>query len=123
MKQRAALANLEEESPSTLLLRKEAEDSVVQEELELTRRKVLDRLNDVKAKTAIFERKQAELRDTVQKNNQFIRDTDAKIETAEKKAREEVEQMNKRLEEQKTIKALKEKYNEEKITEEKIIAQ
>ena len=40
MKQRAALANLEEESPSTLLLRKEAEDSVVQEELELTRRKV-----------------------------------------------------------------------------------
>jgi hypothetical protein len=123
MKQRAALANMEEESPSTLLLRKEAEDSVVQEELELTRRKVLDRLNDVKAKTAIFERKQAELRDTVQKNKQFIRDTDAKIETAEKKAREEVEQMNKRLEEKKLIVSDRDKYMEEKIIEEKIIAQ
>ena len=46
---------------------------------------VQERLNDVKAKTAVFERKQAELRETVQKNKQFIRDTDAKIDTAEKK--------------------------------------
>merc|ERR1712139_132841 len=113
----------EEESPSTLLLRKEAEDSVVQEELELTRRRVQDRLNDVRAKTAIFERKQAELRETVQKNKQFIRDTDAKIETAEKKAREETELMNKRLEEKKLIVSDRDKYMEEKIIEEKIIAQ
>jgi chromosome segregation ATPase len=61
------------------------------------------------------------LRETVQKNKQFIRDTDAKIETAEKKAREETELMNKRKEEQKLIEELREKYKEEKNMEEKII--
>jgi chromosome segregation ATPase len=120
--QRAKLARMQEESPSTLLLKKEAEDSLVQDELEITRKKVEDRLADVRAKTVIFERRQAELRETVTKQRQFISDTDAKIEKAQKKAKEETDSMNKKLEEQETYLAQREKLLEEKNQEVKIIA-
>lgn len=122
-KLRACLAGMEEESQSTLLLKKEREDWGVQEELESTRQRVKDRLRDCRAKKAIFERKQAELRETVGKNEQFIRDTDAKIEKAEKKAREETQLMKQRLEELEMQNRLRDRLLEEKNQEMKIIAQ
>lgn len=119
---RALRANMQEESQSTLLLRKEAEDAQVQEELERTREKVQERLQECHHKKLHFERKQTELKEKVQRNEQFIRDTDAKIEQAEKKAKDEAEQMAKKEEELTLVEREIAALLEEKELEQKRIA-
>jgi len=104
---------MEDENQSTLLLKKEREDWEVQEKLRTTREKVAERLKECRQKKLIFERKQAELQDTVTKNEQFIRDTDAKIEKAEKKAREETLEMRKREEDLSQYNKLRDRLLEE----------
>jgi chromosome segregation ATPase len=122
-KLRACLAGMEDENQSTLLLKKEREDWEVQEKLRTTREKVADRLKECRQKKLIFERKQAELQDTVTKNEQFIRDTDAKIEKAEKKAREETLEMRKHEEELAQYNKLRDRLIEEKNAEMRVISQ
>jgi hypothetical protein len=88
-KLRAILASMQEESQSTQLLKKERENADVQTSLDQTRTSVGKRLGECRKKKSTFEKRQEELRKIVQENEQFTRDTDMKIEKAEKKAKEE----------------------------------
>jgi len=88
-KLRAILASMQEESQSTQLLKKERENADVQTSLDTTRTSVGKRLGECRKKKFTFEKRQEELRKIVQENEQFIRDTDMKIEKAEKKEKEE----------------------------------
>jgi len=83
------LASMQEESQSTQLLKKERENADVQTSLDQTRSSVGKRLGECRKKKTAFEKRQEELRKIVQENEQFIKDTDMKIEKAEKKAKED----------------------------------
>mmetsp|Transcript_25015 Transcript_25015/g.60653 ORF Transcript_25015/g.60653 Transcript_25015/m.60653 type:complete len:388 (+) Transcript_25015:61-1224(+) len=114
---RALLAAMQEESQSTQLLKKERENWDVQCELKSTREQVGVRLQECKRKKSAFETKEEELRKEVMKSKQFIRDTDMKIEKAEKKRREEEELCRKKDEEIMQLSAQLQQLEEEKETE------
>jgi len=88
-KMRTLLLSMEEESQDTMLLKRERKAFDAVERLANMRRTVDQRLEDCKQNKIAFEKKQAELRKMAQDNEQFIRYTDTKIESCEKKAREE----------------------------------
>lgn len=86
---RTLLLSMEEESQDTLLLKRERKAFDAVEQLAEMRQHADNRLAECRKNKIIFEQKQEELRKMALDNKQFIRDTDTKIETCEKKAREE----------------------------------
>eukprot|EP00397_Hematodinium_sp_SG-2012_P033803 GEMP01036172.1.p1 GENE.GEMP01036172.1~~GEMP01036172.1.p1 ORF type:complete len:357 (+),score=125.16 GEMP01036172.1:23-1072(+) len=98
-KMRALLLSMDEESQDTLLLKKERNSFDAVEELARMRISVNQRLQECRIKKQAFEKKQGELRKNALDNEEFIRDNDKKIETCEKKAREEMAEC-KRLDEE-----------------------
>lgn len=88
-KMRTLLLSMEEESQDTMLLKRERKAFDAVERLADMRLTVDQRLEECKRNKIAFEKKQGELRKMAQDNEQFIRYTDTKIESCEKKAREE----------------------------------
>lgn len=88
-KMRQLLLSVDHESQDTQLLKKErlAFDAV--EELAQMRLSVNQRLGECRKKKLLFDRKQADLRKMALDNEQYIKDLDKKIETCEKKVKEE----------------------------------
>lgn len=120
---RAILASMQEESQSTQLLKKERENWDVQSQLEQTRKSVGSRLGECKKKKTVFEKKQEELRRVVSESEQYIRDTDTKIEKADKKAKEEQAECRKLDEEYYTLAQELEANRQSKDVEMRKIAQ
>lgn len=100
---RGILASMQEESQCTQLLKKDRENWDVQSQLDQTRRSVGSRLQECKKKKTVFEKKQEELRRVVSESEQYIRDTDTKIEKSEKKAKDEQAECRKLDEELKAL--------------------
>ncbi|CAD7963933.1 unnamed protein product [Amoebophrya sp. A120] len=88
-KQRKMLDQMKEEPQRCRLLKKERENWDVGRELDATRVATRERLAICSQKAESFDKRQLELKNVVLSNEGFIKDTDIKIERAERKARDE----------------------------------
>ena len=98
-KLQTVLLSMKEESQATKLLKKERESYKVNTELVAKRKDVQLRLEACRRATKEYEQRQEQLRRIVTENEQFIRDTDLKIDKADRKIREELDQIQKKEQE------------------------